>query len=650
MPTSELSDALNPYASQARRVPIYNEYSQIPTYSYEPVAQTLPQPQFQQNQWHVSELQNAMVQPEPEPEPLPLPPVVRPQQQASRMLTELVRIVAATQNAQEAELKRRREWEEEQEVKAARKQAEMEQKMLDLHSEILTLRSKLETVGTPVEAPTPNLPTPQFTPAVSFMPQMGITSPISPVSQTQPSPYQQPMFVQGSSIDGQVYSSTRYTRVDSTYAGPQPSTAQPMPQIPQQAFTEPGFQSITPDPSPHLSFIEASISSPLPSSKPSKRHRRRRSQSRSSDDSSSSASSGSSAPSRPRKRISHHDTRCYTINHAMRLHMLRMMSVETDKELPDSHTEGTSLSPSEPVRFVWDKTTKQSVHNSRMKTRVLEDIQQQKRLYKYVDRKEFGKKSLDTAFEQCFTTMRQKFKSQRDERIAEHQKRREDGKARKSRHISRRKTKLNNRSEARNRLPAFEHVMFDGALQVDCMSSEESDYESDPNSPQPNSILRTHGYAWRSARLLRFYCILDDEETAESSTKPKRGSGKKERRIGPVKDEFILPPQGVATWMVSQRWYKASLNDHPDLPYTLGQLIENPAGFVWTQFPDLGDESTDEEQSSVSHHQQQQPGPVMAQLQWQPVQQFHQNGMHNVDLTDTQHRYDVHTYTPNYTF
>lgn len=77
MPTSELSDALNPYASQARRAPVFNEYSQIPTYSYEPVAQTLPQPQFQQNQWHVSELQNAMVQPEPEPEPLPLPPVVR---------------------------------------------------------------------------------------------------------------------------------------------------------------------------------------------------------------------------------------------------------------------------------------------------------------------------------------------------------------------------------------------------------------------------------------------------------------------------------------------------------------------------------------------------------------------------------------------
>ena len=329
MPTSELSDALNPYASQARRAPAFNEYSQNPPYSYESVAQTLPQPQFQQNQWHVSELQNAMVQPEPEPEPLPLPPVVRyvvkkhrykcpaqcqarPQPQAARMLAELVRIVAATQNAQEAELKRRRAWEEEQEAKAAHKQAEMEKKMLDLRSEILTLRSKLETVNTPIEVPTPNLPTPQFTPAVAFMPQMGITSPISPVSQTQPSPYQQPMFVQGSSNDGQVSSNSRYTRMDSPYPAPS-SITQATPQIPQQAFNDLGLQSITPDPSPHLSFTEASRASPLPSSKPSKRHRRRRSHSRSSENGSDTASSASSVPSRPRKRISHHDTKCYTI-------------------------------------------------------------------------------------------------------------------------------------------------------------------------------------------------------------------------------------------------------------------------------------------------------------------------------------------------
>jgi hypothetical protein len=119
--------------------------------------------------------------------------------------------------------------------------------------------------------------------------------------------------------------------------------------------------------------------------------------------------------------------------------MIRMMVIEKDKILPDSHTEGTSLSPSDPVRFVWDKTTKQSVHNSRMKTRVLEDIKENQRLYKHVNSKEFSKKVLDTAFEQCFTTFRAKFKAQRDRLIAEHLKKREDGKARKARHLSRRK-------------------------------------------------------------------------------------------------------------------------------------------------------------------------------------------------------------------
>lgn len=125
--------------------------------------------------------------------------------------------------------------------------------------------------------------------------------------------------------------------------------------------------------------------------------------------------------------------------HAIRTHLLRMMDVKTDKELPSSHAEGTPLSPIEPVRFVWDKTTKQSVHNSRMKTRVLEDIKDNRRLYKHVPKNEFGARNLDAAFEQCFVTFRQKFKTQRDGRAALNLKRREEGKARRSRHLSRRK-------------------------------------------------------------------------------------------------------------------------------------------------------------------------------------------------------------------
>lgn len=116
-----------------------------------------------------------------------------------------------------------------------------------------------------------------------------------------------------------------------------------------------------------------------------------------------------------------------------------MMDQETDKDLPDSHIEGTPVDPMDPVRFVWDKTTKQSVHNARMKKKILDDIKENRRLYKDVPRNEFTKKNLDTAFDQCFVTFRQKFKAQRNNITAAHLKQREEAKARRARHLSRRK-------------------------------------------------------------------------------------------------------------------------------------------------------------------------------------------------------------------
>lgn len=123
----------------------------------------------------------------------------------------------------------------------------------------------------------------------------------------------------------------------------------------------------------------------------------------------------------------------------MRLHILYMMDLDTDRDLPDSHPESTSLAPSDPIRFVWDKTTKQSVHNARMKKRVIEDIRENRMLYKRVTNKDFNKKQLDASFEQYFVTLRQKFKKQRDEEFAHNYRQREDAKARKARHLSRRK-------------------------------------------------------------------------------------------------------------------------------------------------------------------------------------------------------------------
>jgi hypothetical protein len=120
------------------------------------------------------------------------------------------------------------------------------------------------------------------------------------------------------------------------------------------------------------------------------------------------------------------------------------------------------------------------------------------------------------------------------------------------------------------------------------MSSEESDNELDPQSSQSISILRTRGYAWRSKRLLRFYEILDDEGRTDASTKLKRGVGKRERRDGPPKEGFILPPEGAATWMISKRWYKSSLTTRPDLPSLLSKRITDSPEFDWPNFHELG--------------------------------------------------------------
>jgi hypothetical protein len=123
----------------------------------------------------------------------------------------------------------------------------------------------------------------------------------------------------------------------------------------------------------------------------------------------------------------------------MRKHVLRAMDLQDDKELPGSHVEGTPFAKSAPVRFVWEKTSKQSVHNTRMKTRILESIKADRALYKHVPEKDFSKKTLDAAFEAAYTTLRQKFRNQKGGEHAQNQKLRENRKAQKSRRVSRKK-------------------------------------------------------------------------------------------------------------------------------------------------------------------------------------------------------------------
>lgn len=123
----------------------------------------------------------------------------------------------------------------------------------------------------------------------------------------------------------------------------------------------------------------------------------------------------------------------------MRLHLLQLMKVEKDESLPDSHVEGRQLLPDEPVRFVWEKTPKQSAHNTAMKKRVVADIKANRSAYKYVPDKDFTKRNLESVFDQVYTTLRQKFKAQKDSTAALSLKRREDQKAMKARRLSRKK-------------------------------------------------------------------------------------------------------------------------------------------------------------------------------------------------------------------
>jgi hypothetical protein len=138
---------------------------------------------------------------------------------------------------------------------------------------------------------------------------------------------------------------------------------------------------------------------------------------------------------------------------------------------------------------------------------------------------------------------------------------------------------------------------------MEYMSSEESCDEY-VEELYPSGVLsqvqvfRTRGLAWRSSRLLRFYATLDADEAADqtkaANPKPRRQLTRKERHVGPPKDGFVLPPLGVATWMISRRWVKENCETYPDLEEQLKELVQDPIDFDWRSFDALGEESADE--------------------------------------------------------
>ncbi|KAF9247344.1 hypothetical protein BU15DRAFT_84857 [Melanogaster broomeanus] len=557
MPTSELSDALNPYYAQSRS---RSSHAASPNQRQPPSTQTA----IQQHVPHRSELELAISEPPRPPAAPHTPPLSnsapRPSNNTSSVgvhaVQELMRFLASTREAQEIELKRRIAWEEEQEAKYKLRQAEMERRMLEMRQEITALRARV-TLNTPASASCGGAPSDYTSNPARLQHSQPEYYPPH-IEQQQPTPTTSPALS---------HSSTPVTLSSPALA----------------SSNQPG--SDAPDPTEPSASVPYLLSPSLPPTRfismdPSSSRRNTRKRSIVDSDSEGELSSDDDPPP-PQHRIrrkNHHDTRCLTIQHAMRNHLLRVMVLESDKDLPDGHVTD------EPVRFVWDKTPKQS-------ERVLKDLKANRQLYKHVPDKDFGKKTLDSVFDQAFVTLRQKFKAQTDASVAKSCKQREDIKAQRARRLSRRKIKLSNRSVARNKIEAFEHVTFDGALQIECMSSEESEVEEDSMNGSRSTLLRLRGFPWRSLRLQRFFDSLDEEDKIDNAQRPRRGVGRKERFAGPPKEGFLLPPKGVSSWMISKRWMNVMQTSHAEVLGMLKDLVVDPVGFDWSRFHVLGEEN-----------------------------------------------------------
>ncbi|KAJ4497820.1 hypothetical protein C8R41DRAFT_758793 [Lentinula lateritia] len=571
MGSSELSDALNPYFTQPR-----GTHSSNANYS-EPL-QPVMQPS-QQYVPHRSELELAISE---------LPATRhRGSFEGHDAIQELLRVVTQTSQAQENERKRRQAWEQEQEERYSQRQAELERQMLEMQREIYSLRSAF-TAGP--SAPTPSDLQHSSDQFGSQAPRPATTrshgqyySPISPVPQISDP------FNQGSS------SSPIRLYNPSTANYPMSASSQynsPMSPAPSSSSSPLDSPMIMPGSDSPIGT--SALSPELPSDK---------------------GSNNDDWLEDPAHIGDHYQRKCRSIQEAMRRHMLRLMDVGDNQNLPDSQPEGTIRDPSQPIRFVWEKTMKQSVHNIRMKSFVLEDIKQNRQLYNELPDRDFSKNILESAFDQGFTYLRQKFKSQRDVKEAENMKFRGDQRAQNARRLARRKKKLDTRAAARLRIPNFERATFDGALQLECMSSEESD-DADVSK---HTTLYTRGYLWRSSRLLHFFHALDQEDMAV----PKRGSAKMNRAIGTPKESIGLPPKGVSSWMISRRWIRATQVKQPDLSEALERLVCGSPNLPPETVFQLGEESEEEEE-----HNQAIQDEVSGQLHI-AMPQHYSSSLHN---------------------
>jgi len=174
--------------------------------------------------------------------------------------------------------------------------------------------------------------------------------------------------------------------------------------------------------------------------------------------------------------------------------------------------------------------------------------------------------------------------------------------------------KLELRTACREKNESYSDPAFDGAFQLECMSSEESE-DGSVSGDQPQSrssgrapksaIIRVRGPGWRSSRLVKLFHILDEagqNDPVLSSTLP-RGDKGKQKTTGETKDAntagaFVLPPKGISLWMISKRWVRRTNLVQRDLSTLLRGLIVEHPGFDWrVGTAMLGHESETEEES-----------------------------------------------------
>ncbi|KZV64826.1 hypothetical protein PENSPDRAFT_639132 [Peniophora sp. CONT] len=419
--------------------------------------------------------------------------------------------------------------------------------------------------------PAPGLPSPRSLPSTSPMFANAMPTPAAstPARPTSPAVYRPPT---QPSMAPQPMASSSAVTLDKVSAYDAPASPSLFPPASYNAY------------SPTDSAFPSRISSPQPPpSQPPPPSTR--GQKRMSDD--------DPKDTRPNKKRDHHDKRPHTAQTAMRKHMWLVMNIPEDSQLPEPHTEGAPLPTTDPVRFNWLKTVKQSKHNQSMKTRVLTDIRSRASdLYPEVPRSEIEHSALASIFDNTYTTMRSKWKTQNDAAEKEKVRLREVGKSQRARRVGRKKNKLTGRQDARKRKAGFDDRRFDGAMQVDCMSSEESDAED--SAALAGRPLVLHGRAWRSGRLLRYYGALDAEDHRWVDMRPRRGVGRRIRKEGEPR-ERALPPPGVSRWMVSRRWMARMQREDPLALEALEFADDEGDNEDWSRFEMLGYESEDEE-------------------------------------------------------